>query len=192
MAIDLTGYRITVLCEDINQFDFICAYAKLCGANKRNINRLTQAHNNATVLTHYPQAVTSHRPIATYQNVILIVMIDADEKTVPERLREFDKKLDVDKHALNQKTRDDNEKILLLVPSRNIESWFRYIDKDDQNVEITKGSDGKIISYKDDYPNDAKITAFAEKLKNVICINGLPENSPSSLHHACEELKRLK
>jgi hypothetical protein len=34
MAINLNGYRITVLCEDKNQYDFISSYAKLLGATK--------------------------------------------------------------------------------------------------------------------------------------------------------------
>lgn len=29
-------------------------------------------------------------------------------------------------------------------------------------------------------------------LPNKICLNGLPENAPSSLHTACTELNRLK
>jgi hypothetical protein len=48
MAINLKGYRITVLCEDIAQYDFIFAYANLLGANNR-ITRLS-AYNNDTVL----------------------------------------------------------------------------------------------------------------------------------------------
>lgn len=188
MAINLNGYRITVLCEDKNQYDFISSYAKLLGATK--INRITQAHNNGTVLKYYSSAVISHRPRSTYQNIILVAMIDADEKTIQERLREFDEKLDIEKYRLNQNTRSDNEKILVFVPIRNIESWFHYISENAINVETIRGDDGKIISYKNQYANkDGSV--FAEKLKEKICVNGLPENAPSSLLHACNELKRL-
>lgn len=188
MAVNLNGYRITVLCEDKNQWDFIYAYAKLLGAD--TINRLPGVYNNATVLKHYSNAACSHRPRSTYQKIVLVVMIDADEKTIKERLREFDEKLDFEKFQLNKNTRSDDEKILLFVPIRNIESWFHYIQTSDFDVETKKDSDGKIISYKNQYKNE-NINEFAKKLKEEICLNGLPDNAPSSLHHACNELKRL-
>lgn len=188
MAIDLNKYRITIVCEDIAQFDFIKAYAQLLGANKRKILRLTEANNNATVLGHYPKAVHSYRKVAS-ENVILVVMIDADNKTVQERLREFDQKLDVEKYQLNQGTRSNTEKILIFIPIRNIESWFHYINGG-SDVENKKDQNGKIVSYKDTY-QDADISQLAKKLKAEICVRGLPENAPSSLHHACRELARL-
>jgi hypothetical protein len=189
MAINLKDYRITVLCEDQPQFDFIRAYAKLLGANKP-ISRISTAYNNDTVLKTYLDAVISHRKYAN-QNIILAVMIDADEKTIDERLRSFDKILDEEKYRLNQPTRLDGEKILIFVPIRNIESWFCYIDINNADVETLKDNNGKIISYKSQYQN-TDVYEFAKKLKEQIYAHGLPENAPSSLHHACNELNRLK
>ncbi len=193
MEIDLSNYRISILCEDIAQYDFIYAYIGLLGVkDKRKVTRL-DARNNASVLKHYPSAVKSHRQ-RCQENVALIVMIDADEKTIQERLRDFDEKLDIGKYKLNQPTRFDSESIVLLVPIRNIESWFHYIVTNTTDVEVVKDSDGRITDYKSLYPDSKKkvVTEYAEKLKNEICINGLPENAPSSLHHACTELSRLK
>ncbi len=187
MAINLRGYRITVLCEDKPQYDFIKAYAKLLGATK--INRLPAAYNNATVLNHYPTAVKDYRRFAS-ENIILLVMIDADEKTIQERLKEFDEKLDSEKARLNQPTRLDNEKILLFVPIRNIESWFYYIETQAEHIETKTDSSGKLISYKNQSINQ-DISKLVNRLKDDICLNGLPDNTPSSLHHACNELKRL-
>lgn len=190
MAINLKGYRITVLCEDLAQYDFIYAYAKLLGAEPRKIIRDNKAFNNSTVLQYYSKAVESYRKFSR-ENIILIAMLDADEKTIQESFREFDKQLDFEKFKLNQDTRFD-EKILLFIPIRNIESWFHYIITGATDVEILKDNNGKVISYKSQYTNKKLITSYAEKLKNEICINGLPENAPSSLHHACNELNRLK
>ena len=190
MAIDLNGYRITVLCEDKNQYDFICAYAKLLGVDNRKITKLP-AYNNATVLKHYPNAVKSYRKYAA-QNIILVIMIDADKKTIQERFREFDEKLDIEKFKLNQDTRYDNEKILIFIPIRNIESWFYYIDTKNIDGEIQRDGDGNLISYKNKYQNkEINVNLLAKKLKEEICPNGLPQNAPSSLHHACNELNRL-
>lgn len=189
MAINLKGYRITVLCEDKPQFDFIRAYAKLLGADK-SIIRLSTAYNNDTVLKTYPEAVISHRKYAN-QNIVLAVMIDADEKTIDERVRAFDKVLDAEKYRLNQPTRLNSEKILIFVPIRNIESWFFYIDTNNIDIETLKDSNGKVISYKTKYQN-INTFEFAKKLKEEICDKGLPDNVPSSLLHACNELTRLK
>lgn len=188
MAINLKGYRITVLCEDVAQFDFLSCYAKTLGAENRKIFKLP-AHNNASVLKHYPTAVKDYRRFAS-ENIILLVMIDADEKTIQERLREFDEKLDSEKARLNQPTRLDNEKILLFVPIRNIESWFYYIETQAEHIETKADSSGKLISYKNQSINQ-DISKLVNRLKNDICLNGLPDNAPSSLHHACNELKRL-
>jgi len=189
MAINLKGYRITVLCEDMAQYDFLSSYVKGLGAENRKIFKLP-AYNNATVLKHYPNAVKDYRRYAN-ENIVLMVMIDADEKTIQERLKEFDEKLDIEKARLNQSTRLNNEKILLFTPIRNIESWFHYIQTNADDVETKTDGSGKIISHKNQYKNQ-DISEFAKKLKEQICLNGLPENAPSSLHHACGELNRLK
>jgi len=188
MGIDFNSYRVTVLCEDDNQINFIRAYL---GISKRRIYRITEAFNNATVLSNYPNAVKSYRQYAQ-QNVILIVMIDADERTIQWRLREFDQKLDTEKFKLNQPTRLDDEKILIFVPIRNIESWFFYIESGNCYIENRSDKD-EIIDYKDQYEgiDFRKIEEIVKKLK-TICAKGLPKNAPSSLRHACDELKRLK
>lgn len=188
MAINLKGYRITVLCEDMAQYDFLTAYAKALGAENRKIYKLP-AYNNATVLKHYPNAVKSYRRLAN-EKVVLLVMIDADEKTIQERLIEFDEKLDIEKARLNQPTRLNNEKILLFSPIRNIESWFHYIQTNANDVEIKTDASGKVISYKSEYKKQ-NVSELVKKLKDEVCLKGLPEHAPSSLHHACNELKRL-
>ncbi|NET17056.1 MAG: AAA family ATPase [Okeania sp. SIO1H6] len=80
-----------------------------------------------------------------------------------------------------------NEKIAIFVPARNIETWFSYINGKDVNEED---------DYKDKTLNITdRITlakASAEKLASDICPQGLDENAPASLHHACNELRRLQ
>jgi len=84
-----------------------------------------------------------------------------------------------------------NENILIFSPKRNIESWFYFIDTGDINVEHNKDKNGKIRDYKPQYEY-SKPTELAKKLKEEICLNGLPENAPASLRCACDELNRLK
>jgi len=177
-------FRVTVLCEDIAHHRFIRKYLECKGVDKRNITpfRNVMSRNNADVLKHYSELVQLYRSKANHLNIALVVMIDADEKTVDERLRAFDEKLDAKKAELNQKTRGDDEKIAIFVPARNIETWFHYIfgytDCNEQD------------DYKKYYTNDDAHKA-AEKLAKDICPDDLPENALPSLHHACNELKRL-
>ena len=189
MTINLNDYRITILCEDNAQYNFIYQYARSLGASPRKVNRLP-AHNNATVLDKYVAAVKKYRQHYK-ENIILVVMIDSDEKTISEKLRSFDKALDEKKYRLNQTTRLDNEKILIFVPIRNIESWFHYIATGKTDVETKTDEHGKLLSYKSQYQDNDAFN-LADKLKNEICTNGLPENAPSSLHHACNELQRFQ
>jgi len=60
------------------------------------------------------------------------------------------------------------------------------------DIETITRSDGKVVTYKNQYSDRKVINKYAEKLKNEICINGLLENTPSYLNHACNELKCLK
>jgi hypothetical protein len=141
------------------------------------------SRNNANVLKHYSELVQLYRSKANHLNIALVVMIDADNKTVDERLREFDKMLDEEKAELNQKTREDYEKIAIFVPSRNIETWFHYsFGHNDCNEDD---------DYKSYYSN-AYAHKAAEIFEKDICSKGLPENALPSLHHACNELKRLQ
>ncbi|OQX27372.1 MAG: hypothetical protein BWK80_05680 [Desulfobacteraceae bacterium IS3] len=178
--------RIDILCEDIAHHRFIRKYLEYKGVGKRNIKDFgnLKSHNNGTVLKHYPECVKTYRSKANHQkNITLVVMIDADDKKLEERLRDFDKKLDAKKAELNQKTRDDDEKIAIFVPARNIETWFHYIfgytDCNEQD------------DYKKYYTNDDAHKA-AEILAKDICPDDLPENALPSLQHACNELKRLQ
>ena len=78
---------------------------------------------------------------------------------------------------------DTSEGVNVVLYGRpDVEGRNRLEDKDEK---------GNVTDYKRQYKN-SKPTELAKKLKNEICINGLPENAPSSLHHACDELNRLK
>lgn len=179
-------FRVTVLCEDIAHHRFIRKYLECKGVDKRNITSFSKvmSRNNATVLENYPSLVNAHRSKANHQkNIALVVMIDADNKTVEERLREFDKKLEPKKAELNQETRETHEKIAIFVPNRNIETWLHYSFG---NKDCNEQDD-----YKKLYTNN-DVHKAAEVFAKNICPDDLPENALPSLHHACNELKRLQ
>lgn len=76
----------------------------------------------------------------------------------------------------------------IFVPSRNIETWFYYINIDRNCDETTDYKYNPAI--KNMNIIDLAKTS-ATKLAKEICPQGIDANAPSSLHHACIELRRL-
>ncbi|MDJ0553289.1 MAG: hypothetical protein QNJ68_02375 [Microcoleaceae cyanobacterium MO_207.B10] len=186
--------KVTILCEDIDQERFIRKYLIVRGFSDRDI-RLFQnpkglkvTNNNASILTDYPKILKSYKSRKNYQDIAVVVMIDADDKTVDERIRSLNMAVNKEEGERNKDMRLPNEKIAIFVPARNIETWFSYINGNQDCNE------------QDDYKNKTlntteRITlaeASAKKLASDICLQGLDQNAPSSLHYACNELQRLQ
>jgi len=182
--------QVFILCEDTVHYHFTREYFKQLGFDKRKISgkynqkRISTGSGEGFVKTEYEKEVKVFLSKSSYLNYILVVIIDDDTKNINDepknRVRDLHRK---HKPSLG-------ENILIFSPVRNIESWFCYIDTGNISVEIPD-SDGNVTDYKSQYKN-SKPTEFAKKLKNEICVNGLPENAPASLRHACDELKRIK
>jgi len=182
--------QVFILCEDTVHYHFAREYFKLLGFDKRKISgrynqkRMSTGSGEGFVKTEYEKEVKVFLSKSSYLDYILVVIIDDDTKNINDepknRVRNLHRK----------HTPLANENILIFSPIRNIESWFCYIDKGNANIE-TPDENGEIKDYKNQYKN-SKPTKFAKKLKEEICINGLPDNAPSSLRHACTELDRLK
>jgi hypothetical protein len=174
--------QIFILCEDTVHYHFARKYFELLGFDKRKIRGDYNPKGRSIgsgaefVKTRFEKEVKAFRSKSNYLNTVLVVIIDDDTK-------------DNAKHLKPVPLAD--EAILIFSPIRNIESWFCYIDSLDSNIE-TPDENGKIKDYAPQYKKSSKPTEFAKKLKEEICLIGLPENAPSSLHHACTELNRLK
>ncbi len=178
-----TKAQIFILCEDTVHYHFAKKYFELLGFNNRKITGKYNPTGRSVgsgaeyVKKNYEKEVRAFRSKANHLDYILVVIIDDDTK-------------DNAKFLYQKCTPSSNETILIFSPARNIESWFCYIDTGNLSIEDLN-EQGKITDYKNQYRN-AKPTEFAKKLKEEICVNRLPENAPSSLHQACNELNRLK
>ncbi len=99
--------------------------------------------------------------------------------------------LDREKGELNQDTRNPREKIAIFIPTRNIKTWFYYINNLEQPCD--ESTDYKKANYtalnNKQRINLAKISAT--KLNDEICKQGLENSAPLSLQKACEELARI-
>ena len=119
----------------------------------------------------YPQEVRTYRSKSTYLSTLLAVVIDADTHTVEQRLAQLDTAL----------TRQDDEKIAIFVPKRNIETWTHYLmgEAVDEETAYSK------------LAREGQCKPHIKRLVEEICPSGLPEDAPPSLHAACDELQRI-
>jgi hypothetical protein len=184
-----TKAQVFILCEDTFHYHFARKYFELLGFNNRNIRGTFNPKGRSVgsgakyVQDNYDKEVKAFHSKVNHLDSILVIVIDDDTKNINDEPKNRVR-------ILHEKYKPlANESILIISPIRNIESWFCYIDTNNTNVEIPD-ENGEIQDYKKNYQN-AKPTEFAKKLKEQICINGLPENILSSLRHACNELKRL-
>ncbi len=185
--------EVTILCEDIDQERFIRQYLICRGLEEHKIKDYGNPkgrdikNNNALILKHYPELIKSHRTRKNI-NLAVVVMIDADEDSVSDKMRSLHKKLDEAAGNLNKDTRLPNEKVAIFVPARNIETWFYYIMEGQECNEITK--------YKDDNMSAEEriklAKSAANKLAREICPQGVDRITLPSLRYACTELQRLQ
>jgi len=185
--------EVVILCEDIAHERFIRQYLICCGFDGRRIKDFGNPkgrkinNNNDFVLKHYASLVKSYRR-KNFQNLAVVVMVDADESSIYDRIRALNVALNEEEGKLNKDLRFPEEKIAIFVPARNIETWFYYINYDKNCNENT------------DYKNYPEIRttniielaqSSAKKLSREICTQGLDNTALSSLNHACSELRRI-
>lgn len=175
--------QVVILCEDTAHYHFARKYFALLGFDgkiigKHNPKGRSVGSGSKFVIDNYEKEIKAFHSKVNHLNYILVII---DDDTI-----------DNAKNLYKKYTPLPNEAILIFSPARNIESWFCYIDTGDINIEIPD-KNGKVKDYAH-YKNKkgSKPTIFAKKLKEEICHNSLPRNAPSSLHHACSELNRLK
>lgn len=188
--------EVTILCEDIDQERFIREYLICCGLDDRKIKDFgnpkgkTIKNNNALIVKHYPELIKSYRS-RKYRNIAVVVMIDADEDSLEERMRCLNIALDETAGNLNKDPRLPNEKVAIFVPARNIETWFYYI-----NSHMSGQECNELTDYKDKKMTVKERIELAKKSARIlaleICPQGVDRIALPSLRYACSELQRLK
>ena len=187
--------EVTILCEDIDQERFIREYLICRGLDDRKIKDFgnpkgrTIKNNNASIVKHYPDIIKSYRK-RKYRNIAVVVMIDADEDSLFDKMRSLHIALDEIAGNLNQDPRLPNEKVAIFIPARNIETWFYYINNDMEGQECNEITDYKDKMSKEERIELAKISA--RKLATEICPQGVDGIALPSLRYACRELQRLQ
>lgn len=127
----------------------------------------------------YPSEVRALRRVNSYSEIgrALVIMIDADTFTVNERHNELDRNL----RDAQLEPRQSNEKIAILVPKRNIETWIHYLKGSavDEETSYPKLAEPSLCK--------ADIKQFVEQ-QPLLIVN---ETIPASLHTALAEIERI-
>lgn len=179
-----SGVDIVILAEDERHRMLLYRHLKKRGYPTRKIRFCSWFPNFQTpclsfVKYEYPKEVEALRRKAHRVTSALLVVIDADDLTVDERLNELDLLLTNAGHA----TRAVTEHIAIVVPKRNIETWMYFLSGADVDEETNYKPHCRSLN------NGDIATEFASA---TLSKADLPPNSPPSLMRACEsELPRL-
>lgn len=168
--------QIVVLCEDRQQEAFVRRFLELEGWGKHQIRIEKSPKGKGAaeqwVRDRYPTEVSTLRA-APHIYRSLVVIRDGDTKSVKERLLEFDRALE----AHDLRPRQAGERIALIIPCRNIETWIAYLEGHEVDERAT-------------YPKLARERDCAPMVVALkrMCDQGLLRPpAPHSLQAACDE-----
>ena len=169
--------RIVLLCEDAATDRFVRRFLSKRNFNRRDIQTLPFTSGSAEywVRKRYPNEL---KAIRSRQNAFLIVVIDADTHTTQARRSQLDDECRTQKVPL----RGPKDPVLVIVPRRNIETWFAYLD----GISVNETVDYNAYKSKDPRP-------FAEELYRM-CHEAqkLRAPIPPSLDESCQEYRKLE
>jgi hypothetical protein len=167
--------EIVVLCEDRQQWVFVHRFLTKNGVHHRRIRwrPVPQGRGSGEqfVREQYPIEVTEHRKRNTRLNIALVVMQDCDTRTLQERRAALE----------GPQHREPDEKIVTLLPRRNIETWIRFLTDGDAVEETVR------------YPKLSRESDCHEAVDRLAAKQEyhLSPNVPDSLRAACLEIRRI-
>lgn len=175
------GVRLVVICEDDEHCRFSRRALVGLGFHYRELRfSISPAGRGAAeqwVREQYPSEVKTYRRKARSQYIGLIVLIDADSRSVQERHDQLDA-------ILREQTlppRSSHEAIVLCIPRRHIETWIAFL----LGRQVDETTDCKAMVRNEDYRMPAR--RFVELHRGAA---NRPVNLPS-MERAFAELKRL-
>ena len=174
--------QIVLLCEDKQQLVFARHFLEKMGFDKRKIIPLIPSvaqSGEQFVRESYLSEVKKYRQKCNHLAIALIVMTDADNLSVKQRLNQLSSILQEN----NLPDRQKEEVIAIFIPKRNIETWIGYLKGEKVNEEDKK-TYNKLLKESDCKP-------YAEVLAERCQLQEKLEDAPDSLNIACQEFQRL-
>lgn len=172
--------RGTLLCEDRQHSAFIYRFLEKMGYNTHGLYAKRCSTNGSAeqhVRERFPEELRSLRSKGNEQ-VHLIVMTDGDNRGVGTRLDS----LKVACEEAGIEPPGQSERVLICVPTWNIETWIAYLDGN--TVDEERGDYPRLDRQRDCQHH---VNALVE-----MCQQGaLRDPAPPSLANACDEYRRV-
>lgn len=169
---------IVILGEDNGHDNFVRHHLKRRKFNDRQLRFIPRKQIGSGaqfVLQRYADEVKTYRRQANHLSCALLTVIDADRNEVQQVCRSLDNRL----REAGVASRKDNDRIAILIPKRNIETWTVYL----QDVSVDEETDYKKHQLAENYKSAG--TNLAERIGQV------PEpECPQSLRIGWQELKQ--
>lgn len=171
-----------VLCEDLQQEVFVRRFLKLRGWETRQIRARKAPGGEGSaeqwVRERFPQELRSFRARDSHTKTCLIVVLDADIGTVDSHVQELERACY--KGGLGPRTA--KERVLLLVPRRNIETWLAFL----------RGGAVEESALYARHRRESQCQREVDKLDALCRGHEMPLGTPPSLLQACKEYERLE
>ena len=174
--------QIVLLCEDTQHEAFARRFLEETGWSTRRlrVEKAPGGRGSAEqfVRARFPRELAAYRRKRGSVAQALIVILDGDRRGVGERQVELDEACS----TKEIETRRDDERVLVLVPTWNIETWIAYLDG--QHVDEARR----------DYPRltrPRECQRCVEALAAMCRDRMLRSPAPPSLESACTEYERL-
>lgn len=170
-----------ILCEDLQTEVFIRNFLIKRGVNKRAFTPLVcpsgKQSGEQWVRERFPNEL---KAIRVKNGVYLIACIDADTSSIEDRKNQLNRACT----EAGVPIRSAEDRAMIAVPKRNIETWFEYL----RGNTVDEESDSPYRKYK----SESECKPDAATLHDM-CFRKqkLREPAPASLVDACEEYKTL-
>lgn len=170
--------QIVVLCEDNQHESFALRFLQLCGYKSVRVEKSPKGRGSGEqwVRARYAREVGALRQAPYITGRALVVVVDEDTAVTEDRATTLAAALVAEK----QSPRAPEERVIHVIPERNIETWLAYLRG--ETVDSTK-------EYAKLRNNERACQPMVVALKQMCDKGALRQPAPRSLELACQEFR---
>jgi len=168
---------LAIICEDTQQECFARRFLYGMGWNHRQLRVVKSPSGRGSgdkwVKEKYARELSNYRQ--SHVKYAFLTIVDGDTFGVQGRIQQFDNKC----IELEIPVRTPSDKAAMIVPTRNIETWIRFLE-------------GNRVDEISSYPKlrfESDCQAAVDTLLSYCKGSGLPLEAPDSLNSACVEFR---
>lgn len=174
--------QVVILSEDQQHQTFVYSWLRQRGIERRMIRLLAlpagRGAGEQYVREHYPKEVQTHRRRAGAQDCRLVTIIDADVLPARKRFEQLDQSL----LDAGLEKRSSGERICILVPKRNIETWIHFL--------VTSESVDEETDYKRPAKSSEECKEAGRRLADIDPLRAALDERLPSLQQGWDELNQ--